>query len=406
VGYATHIEVGIAAPVEIGPVHNLYVTDPWRVMKVRANGTVVTLAGYRHKSPPSYWHGPQELELVGDWSAIPTERQGFREIWGMCWDSGTFASDETQPRIPQERNLHPHVTGVVMFVADSQNNRVCKLEFDPRSHATPPKVTEFITAPDCWDCMEWNGQIIVSVRGEHKINAYDIKTGALIRTIVQGEPLAVVDRNRFVVRKGTIDAIRAQDVVLPEGLYVIGDWLYYGSAAMAQVKRVHLVDGRIETLYSPPISGGSASNYYKIAVSDGTAGPEGQIFISNWTVQSYGAPRSIGPDGKVWSVVKYHASRVSRGRSSGYASTGYSGAVAARYGRIVWGGANEGLRQFSIASTDAPIVDKAKYARGREAWAKAGYNLSHGAYAESFFGLPLPWGEDADMDYFMQVLTE
>jgi hypothetical protein len=404
IGYPTHISIGTGQQDdELGSpgMDNLYVTDPWRLCRVGPSGSVTTLVGYRHGAMADYWDDPQHLELVGDWSAIPVERRGFHELWGMCWYPESLKVDNSADRIPEEGNRRPHITAPVAFLADSQNNRVCRVEFDARAHGVPPKVTEFVLAPDCWDCVEWRDEIIVSVRGEHRISAYDKKTGALKRHIVQGEPLATVDRNRFVIRTGTIDAIRAQDVVQPEGLYVVGDWLYFGSAAMAQVKRVHLIDGRIETLYSPSVSGAKGSNYYKISVSDGTAGPEGQIFISNWTVTDYGAPKSIGPDGNQWRVMRYNSAGVARGVAGGYSSTGYSAAVAAKNGRIVWGGSNEGLRSMSLALPSDERVDLGRFRASREAWEAKGYHISHGDNAENFFGLPLP--ADADGEYFLKV---
>jgi hypothetical protein len=399
---ATHIEIATAAPVETGPIDNLYVLDPWRVTKVRHTGEVVTLAGYRHKSPPTYWEDDPQLELVGNWDAIPVERRGFHELWGMCWDSDTFAIDESQPRIPSERNLHPHFTGVVMFVADSQNNRVCKLEFSPTSHAVPPTITEHILAPDCWDCVEWRNEIIVSVRGEHRISAYDKKTGALIRHIVQGAALATVDRNRQVQTTGTLDERRAEDVVAPEGLYVLGDWLYYGSAAQEQVRRVHLVDGRIEVVI-PHVPG--RGTFLKIAVSDGTTGPEGTVFVSQWDV---GAPDVYTPDGSKWSLTPYDKRGLARGRGGrsakyGYSTTSYSSAVACGNGRVVFGSAMEGLRQISMALPDDPDIDRNRYSAGREKWVSRGHYLTHGDHGESFFGLPLPQG-DPDIDYYLSVL--
>ena len=78
-------------------------------------------------------------------------------------------------------------------------------------------------------------------------------------------------------------------------------------------------------------------------------------------------------------------------------------AVAAQYGRIVFGAADDGIRSVSLAlPTDFP-VDRNAFSRGRELWAAKGYHLKYGEHAQNRFGEELPWGEHPDMDYFMQV---
>ena len=86
----THIEVGratLTADPASRPIGALYVTDPWRLIRVNADGSIRTLVGWRHRSPPSSWQAAQQdLDLVGDWSAIPPERRGLHEVWGWAWD--------------------------------------------------------------------------------------------------------------------------------------------------------------------------------------------------------------------------------------------------------------------------------------------------------------------------------
>lgn len=402
---ASHISIGTGQQDdEPGSplMDNLYVTDPWRFVRVSPNGTVTTLVGYRHKSPPNYWEDEPELELVGDWSAIPEERRGFHELWGMCWYPESLKVDNTADRIPEEGNRRPHITAPVAFLADSQNSRVCRVEFNATAHGVPPKVSEFILAPDCWDCVSWGNSLIVSERGAHRIVKYNMQSGDLERVIVEGAALATVDRNRQVQTTGTLEERRAADVVAPEGLYVLGDWLYFGSAAQEQVRRVHLVDGRIEVVI-PHVSG--RGTFLKIAVSDGTTGPEGTVFVSQWDV---GAPDVYTPDGSKWSLTPYDKRGLARGRGGksakyGYSNTSYSSAVACGNGRVVFGSAMEGLRQISMALPTDPDIDRNRYSAGRDKWRDQGYYLTHGDHGESFFGLPLPQG-DADIDYYLSVL--
>ena len=65
-----HLEVGTAAPNGVLR-GNVYFIESWRIGKVTPDGTVVTLAGHRHKDMASYYADPTSAELVGDWSSIP-----------------------------------------------------------------------------------------------------------------------------------------------------------------------------------------------------------------------------------------------------------------------------------------------------------------------------------------------
>ena len=400
---ASHISIGTGQQ-EDNPesplLDNIYVTDPWRLVRVSPKGTVTTLVGYRHKSPPSYWEDEPDVELIGDWSAIPAERHGFHEIWGMCWYPETLKVDSTADPIPAEDNRKPHAVAPVCFIADSQNDRVCRVEFNARAHGMPPKVTEFISAPDCWDCVAWGNHLLVSERGAHRITQYSMETGELERVLVQGEALASVSWDRFVRTTGTLEERRAQDVLLPEGLYVLGDWLYFGSTAQMQVRRYHMLDGRIEVVIDD-VKGGR-NRFIKLAVSDGTTGPEGTVFVSQWDV---GAPDVYTPDGGKWSLTRYDSyGQADRGRNEkGYSTSSYSSAVGCGNGRIIFGSAQEGLRQISRALPDDPMLDRVRYRAGRDKWRERGHYLTHGDYGASYFGLPLPWG-DPDIDYYLEAL--
>jgi hypothetical protein len=300
-------------------------------MKVRESGEVVTLAGWRTKNPPGeYWEDGQDLELVGDWSEIPPERHGFHELWGMCWDSETLKTNHAADPIPEERNLRPHFVGPVMFVTDTQNNRVCKLEFSPVSHGVPAKVTEFLTnMQDPWDCVEWNNSLIVSERDGHRIAQYNMKTGEEERVILSGPALSHLNNSRWVIRDASLETIREQYVVGPEGLYVLDDWLYFGSMAMAQVKRVHLVTGEVQHVVNVRESSATGNKYVKITVSDGSFGPKGTVFVSQW-INS--APIAYLPDGGRWDYVRYGVQ--------------YNTSIAVGNGRCVFGGSKEGIKEI------------------------------------------------------------
>lgn len=407
ISMVTHISIGKAAPD--GRVRNtLYVCDPWRVCRVTEDGTITTLVGYRHRGLPSYWGDPPDLELVGDWSSIPAERRGMHELWGMAWDERTLGVNETAPRVPSEGNEHPHVSGPVMFLSDTQNDRVLKCEFSATSRSVPAKVTEFVTGSlDAWDIVYGSGLIYVSERKAHRIAAYDATTGAFVRTVVSGRPLASVSSvTRFVSRSAPLATVRAEPCVAPEGLFKLADdpWLYFGSIAMGQVKRVHLVTGAVEHVCDVPTDGNSL--YMKIAVSDGTFGPRGTVFVWTWSPITYGYPYTHLPPGSTFTDWEGTSRRWKW--QEGYAEVGqwasfvYATAGTVGMGRLVCGGANEGLLVISRKQAGDRGGNEASD-RGAREFATRGLNLLYGANGFGYYGLPLPWGQSTNLDAFFRL---
>ena len=211
-----HLEVGSAAPG--GALRgNVYFIESWRIGKVTPDGTVVTLAGYRHKDMASYWEDPTSAELVGDWSSIPPERRGFAQPWGMAWDPRTLVINEQAAPIPNEGNEKPHVLGPTLYVSDTYRNRVVKLEYSATAHGVPPKVTEFITGlKEPWDVIAVGTQLYVSDRMNNAIKVFAMDTGALLKTI---------------------------PVVQPEGMALLDGWLYYASVKSKSIRKINLATG-------------------------------------------------------------------------------------------------------------------------------------------------------------------
>jgi hypothetical protein len=383
----THLEVGR------GPNGNIIFCDPWRVGTIAPDGTVKTLAGYRHRGILNQWADGADVELVGDWSAIPAERRGFHEIWGLAWDERTLAVNTAAAPIPTEGNQQPHITGPVCFIADTQNNRVCKLEFSPVSRSVPPRVTEFLTGiQDPWDVVFHDGVLYVSERKSHRICAYDATTGARLRTVVQGTALAYVDRNRDVIRTASVVDCQAQPCVAPEGLYQLDDWLYFGSKAQAQIRRVHLVTGEVQVV--GPVQMDGNSKFVKFAVSDGTFGPRGSVFFASWSNAWYGYAGGYAPGPTSW---KWFEQLGGAGSWQGFV---YVTAVAVGQGRLVIGGANEGVLLITRRQA-GDVVPSAAVTRGAAEYRSRGLNLLHGEYGFGFYGLRLPWGVSSDIDAFL-----
>lgn len=401
----THVEIGQAAPGGI-PRNNIYACDPWRVVKISEDGTIKTLVGYRHKNNiPSYWENPPQLDLIGDWSEVPADRRGFHELWGMAWDERTLEINPNTTPIKEEDNQQPHIVGPVMFLADSQNNRICKVEFSPISHTAVPKVVEFITnIQDPWDIVYYEGLLYITERKSHRIGVYSADDGSFVKTLVQGAPLASIDRNRFVKRLVPLDQIRREQVVAPEGLFKLKNdpWMYFSSVAMGQVKRVNLITGVVEVVCDVPTNGNS--NYFKIAVSDGSFGPRGTVFVWSWQNGQYGYPFTWLPAGSGYTnwqgtrqEWKWYDEKPVFGQWAGFV---YATAGAVGQGRLICGGANEGLLTISLKLSEDRAIT-ASIERGAKEYKDRGLHLVHGEHGFGFYSLPLPWGLSVDIDNYL-----
>jgi hypothetical protein len=431
---ATHLEVGEAlVPVAGNPawpqtasgfyrVANLYFCDPWRFGKIRQDGTVITMVGWRHKNNVmGHWedgikdgityadglkHG---LELVGDWSAIPEDRRGFWELWGCAWDrrrSGAF-NVGAPSEDPREKGLVPHPPGggMVTFHPDTQHNRIIRCEFPHDTHFdyNQTKVTEFIVGlNDPWDCVGADGILYVSERKAHRICAYSMDSGELLRVVVQGLPMATVDINREVITSGTLDQRRAAPCVAPEGLYLQDGWLYFASKAQAQVRRIHLTTGELQVVR--PINIDGNSKYAKLALSDGTFGERSSTFTWTWSSTYIGGPEMWGPIGSNGEapkpILKWWNDQAG-GTGDWTSHAGYGTAGCAQFGRMATASMVEGVKLISKSMPgDKPM--SAAALRGQTEYRQRALYLVHGEGGFGYYDLPLPWGVSEDIDAYLE----
>lgn len=393
----------LAMAMHIQPSHGggCWFIDPWRFGIVKGDGTIKTLAGWRHREPAERPNPvtPQSLrdacELVGDWSAIPVERRGLWEAWGLAWDMRGM--ERTGPIVELDGDqLQSHSSNPTGFIADSRHNRVLRLDFDRLDPTFACRVSEFIAdIQEPWDCVCEGGILYVSERLSHRIAAYDARTGAFLRVVVSGPALATVTPQRTVRRFASVDAIRAHDCVLPEGMFYQDGWLYYASLAMAQVRRVHLESGAVEVVCNPQWDAGS--NYFKIAVSDGTFGPRGTVFVSSWSITYGGKPIAYLPGGQVWN----YGSLGSEGPGPVWDTLDYGSAVGVGFGKLIFSTSLEGLAVISKALPTDAKVTWADQKRRRDAYNAAGLQLTHGPGGWGYYGLPLPWGVSAEIDDYL-----
>lgn len=377
-----HLEVGNAAPGPAegwpdGPklVGNVYFIESWRFGKVRPDGTVVTIAGARHKDIASYWNDPLEVEMVGDWRT--SGPAGFAQPWGLCWD--VPATDYTHAPIATERNLRPHVRGVRAWIADTYNNRVVVLTFDAYSHAKPPIITDFVVGlNNPWDCIRVDNTIWISDRRNNRIVIHDMDSGALVRSIPWAQP---------------------------EGMALLDRWMHVGSVLTKSIQKINVDTGEIKMI-ADPSTPGSAMGYYinnnsrymKIAVSDGTFSKRGDIAWTTWSNSYYGYPCMTAGDTGVF-IDWISGGPPAKGTNPPLGS--YSTAVGIGHGRMLFGTAEDGLHVVSKALPTDVVVDKAKFVAGSDEWQTGGYRLTHGDGGYGFYGLPLPWGKSANIDAFL-----
>jgi hypothetical protein len=385
--FTTHIEIGRGTQTEdpnSAPRKNIYACDPWRVVRITNTGHITTLVGYRHESGLS----GVEPELVGDWSAIPAERRGFDLLWGMCWDSRTTLHniDTAAQPIPAEDNRKPHLTGPRMYVADSKRKRICRVEFDGSSHTTPAKVSEVATGRGFWDCVEdpTTNTMIASIRDEHRVVRMTFD-GEILETLIQNDLTmpggAGLDARHVAWPRGTVDEVRAQPILAPEGLYLLDGLLYIGSKAQGQITVLDMSTLKIARRVPVVITGNSM--FVKLAVSDGSYSGRGTIFDTTFDVQHGARWYGIKPDGTKWITATCVA----------YPMADYQMAVGIGGGRMICGGSDYGLvRHFK------GTMNGALYAKGKAEFAAMHGRLVYGPHGVGRFAVE---GSDA-LRYYVE----
>lgn len=403
----------------------IWFSDAWRVGLVKPDREVVTMAGYRHPHLPIYWEDTDKMlpELVGDWSAMPEDRRGFREIWGFCWDRRTVGVDESV-EVEGFSGLPGHPVNLVQFVVDTQNNRVCRLEYN-RLHApgaVPPKITEFITGlDDPWDILQGpDDNLIINERFGCRIGVYDPDTGEFIRWLVNDEGSVGMltphgdgsGRFSFNARWNghTLPEVQAHTLVWPEKMDWLEDedgrfWVYVSSSAMNAILRFDYETGERQVVTMNYGDKGFTS----IAVCrDGAPWPAGTVLAVNWSNSLEGQPHVIHTDGTITGAGLYLSRHALGGRGNRGPVMSYGSAVCVgddmigRWG-MAFSGNVEGLIHVSKAQPGDPVHDSARIKAGIEKW-RARYEPIYGEFGFAFHDLPLPWGEDSDIDYMLQAV--
>lgn len=412
--------VAMATHLQFGRDGGLYFCEGTRVGHISPAGHVRTIAGLRtvtSNGRPTFGRRDdmQGWELVGDWSAVPESRRGFHELWGLCFDERTLVADgpEVVNDITGVREAS-HTQLPTMYVADTQRNRICSIRPSSLTAHGPYVVEEFLTSlSDPWDVAAHDGKLYVTERGANRIVEYDIDTRQLLRVIVQGAAIAMVDPQTRVVKPigATMDMLRAQPCVGPEGLVYQDGHLTWGALIQKQVRRVNLETLAVEVVrtYDSQWEINANAKFVKICLSDGTFGPRGYPFAATWANSNYGFP--IGLDTGSGTANPY-------GPGKPVNRSDYGAAAACANGKLASASMGEGISIFSKPLPGDPIVtatvveqqpDGTKvtrphpYLRGRAEWSEKGYFYSHGPAGYGYHSDPLPWGESADMDAYLTI---
>lgn len=394
-----------ATHLQVGRVGGIYFCEAWRIGHISTDGTIRTIAGLRSRNPADKHRSPvaSDYDLVGNWSAVPASRRGFHEIWGLAFWQRSLMVDETADAIPNNGTLEkPHVLpGPVAFVPDSQFNRIVKLQFSHNNHDTPVIITEFITGlSDPWDCVEHNDVLYVSERTKNRISKWNALDGTYLgnfKTGPTGLTLANLASDRRPVALASLATIQAQDCVLPEGLFILDGHLYMGSQVMQQVRKWNIDTGALVfTLNFPP---NFMNGYYiKPTVSDGTFGPRGTIFACGWGSNTAIYPPAWLPDGTKWNY------DFGEGPGKVFDTVEYLSAAGVGKGILVAGSSLEGI---TIIRKSQPGEKSYKWAEGYkdalDEWQKLGYTLVHGKGGFGHYNLPLPWGVNTKIDYYLEM---
>ena len=429
---------GIAYPTFLrnGRLGKVYGLDPQAFWVVDATGTKRTLAGKRHPGTPPY--GPEatatddRTEIVGDWDAsIPVSERFPLSSWGMQWDSRTLETDPTAPTIGGEA---PHVgLGPVCYIADG-HGYVLKLQFSATDRSVPAKITRAFPSADPWgiDFAVENGVgvLYVAERHKHRIAKWNVDTtpptymgDAYVNPL--GDSYAYFDDypknnplNAAHLRPGISVAVaRSQPMIAPELIKLQDGFLYASSFVQQWIRRMNLTTGVWETCCTIdyPALMDLKSKFLYFDVSDGTFGPRGTIFATTFSNINKGFPLAFlpvagtAPDGSALTHSKrweFYAPindtnyvGVTQG-SKASENSAYAMAVAVSHGFVSLGAAAWGLDIFM--QTTNPPVDYARAAKGRQVYRTKNYQLLWGGTGYGPTNIPLPWGEDADQDYWFQ----
>jgi hypothetical protein len=360
-------------------IYKTYFCDNWRIGQYDRFGAVKTMVGWIDDGVSTHWlDSPRKQKLVGDWSETP-DPKSINENWGsLAWWARTLELDLTAPLIggepPHKTDPALGIIGPRFYFPDRHHNLIRFAEGNATDRTAPHKVKIFKAAAEPWEVVSC-GPDLIAVSETTRVVVYDVITGA---------------------------EVTSWPVPRPEGLFFQDGAIYYGALATKSIRKRFIggADTLAFDLNNTQILDGN-SRYVKFCLSDGTFGPFGMAAIVTWSPIALGYPVLMKPDGtKVSSSLFPGPSGISGPGRPWRVSSDYQMAASINDGRMQISGVQEGIRVLSKATlSDAPVTQA--YIRGRDKYVHLGYRLTNGDAGFGFYGLPLPWDIDPDIDAYL-----
>lgn len=405
----THITPGRTANI---------VLTPWgRASINRATGFVRPLSGYWHDGTPERIHNATDAQLAaacrlyGTWEGV----KGYAEAWGGGTLDYTVQVDESSPLVPNNGTMeHTHAIapnspykGPTYLVADSKNNRVCAETYAPDSHGPEPYIRDLYHGPDIWDILPIPGTrlAVASVRKAHKLVVINTDTGAEVEVLAEtknGDDYAMLNSSRVPKRRRPLEEVRAQDCILPEGLFWHDNRVCWASSAMAQVRAIHWhTREKTVLLEDGPVSDGI--NFYKLAMSRGGFGPSGTMFLSTWSISPRGRPRAFLPDQRPWPYMSLDASIYGPGLPTPGIDYSSCCAIDDERGILLHSASTPGLWEVTLARPGDKVITEAEWKAWEGEYHERALELTHGQGGWGKYGLPQCWGVSPNIDNYLRA---
>lgn len=411
---AQHIMLGR----EVDGQRSLYVFEAWRLTKITPDGTITTLAGFRSRWPARRGDPPSaaDFELVGDWSEIPEAKRGLWETWGAAWRPSTLATDPAATPIPNPvKPEQPHAgAGPQLIVADTQHNRLLRLQFSATSHDVPCKVTILASGlRNPWSVVipdDGRDIAYVTEQGGDRISMWSAETGAFLGVLTPPSAAGLVTIvNRRVQRRASLARVREEPCVAPEGLEHQDGWIWWASFAQRQVRRINLATRELQVVPLPMMDDERVVNevgsqYLYLALSDGTFGPRGSVALASWIGTQDGLPalwrREADGSYAWWPLLEGG----NEGPGQVWTTRDYSSSCAIGGGRMIVGTSLEVLDEYSAAQGE-PTWRWAEVERIEAEYRKVrGLHMTHGDGATGYYrDAPALWGTSAGVDRYLEM---
>jgi len=438
----------------------MYCANPWQCFVMDWQGNKRTLYGLRHKYPLNWNYtraGGPEVEVVGDWdSSIPAGERFAWESWSMAWDRRSlFPINMTAP-IPPNETEQPHASadvpqfgGPVHFRTD-RHGYILRVAFDGKSHATPAKIVRWCAVNDPWSVACVGAYLYVWERGLHRISIWSADTPNTYLGDIIADPTAStlghIDQPSRAWVGQDYPACRLHTIVAPEGGFILDGFIYWGSSAQHEVRRIPVSPdangmlkptGPYEVACRPTFN--EKSFFVYIKGSPGTFGPRGMIAITTWSIANFGRPElflpvaGVAADGtplshsKAWPWQTYGAGLIqgrglvvsgqSAWESDSYGSAvdfGYEGNTAfpgdPAYGALACASANGNISVYCASddTLDGPLLTGTPQANLQASLRRG--TTYYQVHNETLFGSyckgpnwALPWGQNPDQDVFMKA---